>query len=123
MEVEDHKFFISTDGTPSREMEYNELNIRNHTYRMPSRYNWTPITCKILDVVGLNSSIDMFRDWMLSDSGKKQVRLQQLNPTGVVVEEWLLMGAFIQEMRHEMVYDNTVGDVEIRLHYDMATII
>ena len=51
---------------------------------------------------------------------KKTVSLEKVDPTGVVLDKWVLDGAFIQEMNHEMVYDNTFGSTTIRLNYNMA---
>lgn len=94
------------------------------------RFEYDPITIKIMDTVGPTSP-EFFRDWMMSGyestitgrssyatNHKRTVKLERINPVGDSLETWDLFGCQIQEMRYEQVWDNTVGDIEIRLIFD-----
>ena len=90
---------------------------------------WTPLEVKIVDTIynefqGVDDAtiVEFLRGWMESDR-KLDITLDKIDPTGVTQEKWQLYGSFIQEMHNEMVYDNTIGPITIRLNYDYATLI
>ena len=99
------------------------FNTRDMRY---TRSTWNPLDIKITDIIGGGGSEEecytFLRDWMQGEN-KKTVSLEKVDPTGVVIDKWVLNGTFIQEMNHEMVYDNTFGLTTIRLNYDYANII
>ena len=71
-----------------------------------------------LDVNGpVNAQTGFKRDY------KRTIKLEKIDPVGGIVAEWELHGAFIQELNHEMVWDNTVGQVEMRIVFDHALLI
>ena len=98
------------------------------------RHEWNPLTIKILDTL-TPTNPEFFREWVINGcdvmagrSGyatnyKRNVRLDRINPVGNITSSWELHGCQIHEMRHEIVYDNTIGDIEIRLLFDNATLI
>lgn len=123
------QFFVRIDSPPA--LMYGGFDV--HTLAR-TRTEWHPITIKIMDTVGPTAP-EFFRDWMVSHTEtittgrmgyggnyKRNIQLERLDPTGVVIEKWVLTGAQIQEMRHEIVYDQTVGDIEIRIIFDNATL-
>jgi len=85
-------------------------------------FTWNPLEIKIIDMFLFEHDYTFLRDWMQRGE-KKTVSLEKIDPTGVVIDKWVLYGTFIQEMHNEMVYDNTLGPTTIRLNYDYATLI
>lgn len=125
-----NQFLVKSEvGNPSMRMEEIPY-FTTSTYRIAE---WSPITFQILDTL-TPTNPEFFREWMLSGyeyitgrqgyatNNKRNVRLEKINPVGDIVSSWELHGCQIQEMRHEMVYDNTIGDIEIRLLFDNATL-
>ena len=111
-------FLVRIESRPNTNVE---RQVINGNY-LPVRQTWTPLEVKIVDTISDVDVVEFLRGWMESDI-KLDITLDKIDPTGVTQERWLLYGSFIQEMDHEMVYDNTIGPITIRLNYDYANII
>jgi hypothetical protein len=96
------------------------------------RYEWDPLTLEIYDYVGENSNPEYIREWMMSHSEmitgrhgyaadyKRTVELEKLDPTGVVIERWVLNGTMISSFNYEVVYDQEMGNMELTIIFDNA---
>lgn len=120
----DKIFLVKVETPPTLTLSIDATDFGFNTRDMRyTRSTWNPLEIKIIDIVTPSPEeyYTFLRDWMLGD--KKTVSLEKIDPTGVVIDKWVLNGTFIQEMNHEMVYDNTFGLTTIRLNYDYANII
>jgi len=122
--VGDQHFIISSCTRPTM-----NTNIVEIPYIMTSTWVaqpiiWEPIEIKILDVLP-NSYENYFFEWMSSEvvNNKKNITIEKLDPTGVVVEKWELWGCFLQELNHEVVFDRTRGDIKMTIVYNRAQLI
>lgn len=120
----DKIFLVRVETPPTLALSIDTTDFGFNTRDMRyTRSTWNPLEIKIVDIVTPSPEeyYTFLRDWMLGEN-KKTVSLEKIDPTGVVIDKWVLDGTFIQEMNHEMVYDNTFGSTTIRLNYDYATL-
>lgn len=120
----DKIFLVRVETPPTLTLSIDATDFGFNTRDMRyTRSTWNPLEIKIVDIVTPSPEeyYTFLRDWMLGEN-KKTVSLEKVDPTGVVLDKWVLDGTFIQEMNHEMVYDNTFGSTTIRLNYDYATL-
>ena len=104
--------------------------------RERGRLSWNPIRVKIIDLCGsdLNWEYDndevihRLKDWFGNVSFgnsertfKKNITVQQLDPTGVIIGTWLLMGAFPSNIIINQ-NDDTSYHTEFDLIYDHCNI-
>jgi hypothetical protein len=99
------------------------------------RHEWDPLTVEIYDYIGEDSNPGYIRDWMMSHTEiitgrhgyasdyKRNVELEKMDPTGMVIERWTLEGAFISSFNHEVVYDQEMGNMELTIMFDRARLI
>jgi len=123
----DKIFLVRVETPPTLTLSIDATDFGFNTRDMRyTRSTWNPLEIKITDIIGGGGSEEecytFLRDWMQRGE-KKTVSLEKIDPTGVVIDKWVLYGTFIQEMHNEMVYDNTLGPTTIRLNYDYATLI
>jgi hypothetical protein len=114
-------FWVKVESGPNLEAE--RINLADFG-PITTRYNWFPVQLTIVETLtscepDIIEAHQFLRDWMMSDS-KYDVTLEKLDPTGLTLLKWSLLDSFIQEMRHELVYDRTVNDITIRLNYNHA---
>ena len=128
-------FLVRLDSNPTLDTYPIDVSL-GFNVRTLTRQEWQPLTIKIIDTIN-NSSVDYFSDWMhqgfnydqigvvaLARDYKRTIKLEKIDPVGGIVAEWELHGAFIQELNHEIVWDNTtVGQVEMRIVFDHALLI
>lgn len=127
-------FYIRMDGG----IRLSTQNV-NMSYNSPSNYfmgghSWDPIKFKVIDVLN-NSNPDYFREWMMSHTEmftgrmayasniKRDISLEKIDPVGNSIEFWRLYGAMITEMRHEVVMDREMSDMEITINFDKAILL
>jgi hypothetical protein len=83
-----------------------EIEFLNTSTFVAGRFKWEPLTVKFRDPIGPSASqavMEWIRLCAESVTGrmgyaagyKKNVDLEMLDPTGVVVEKWILEGSFL----------------------------
>jgi hypothetical protein len=97
-----------------------------------SRYEWNPIRVIIRDLIGEDSTMGEVGNFLMSwfqaySNGqyartfKRNVTIQMIDPTGVVVESWHLQGAFPTVVTfNDLSFDHTETELEFTLNYDRA---
>jgi len=96
-----------------------ELSATRNTFE----YKWDPLTFRIIDYIG-DANFELFQNWMNCDNVttnnnyKKDLILGKLDPTGSVVQKWILIGTTIFSYNHQVYWDNEVGDTEITIISD-----
>lgn len=99
-------YLVQTSGKPSMEIGNVEIPYMNTSTWVAGRYKWNTIDIEFLDVIG-PSTTQKVMEWVRlhaeSATGrmgyavgyKKNLVLKALDPTGVEVEKWTLVGSFI----------------------------
>lgn len=97
---------VQTSGKPSLEIGSTEIPYMNSSTWVSGRYKWNTLDIEFIDVIG-PSTTQKIMEWVRlhaeSATGrqgyaigyKKNLVLKALDPTGVEVEKWTLIGCLI----------------------------
>lgn len=99
-------WMVQTGSKPKLNVNSVELPYMNLKYYVPGQVNWEPMDFEINQYIGPSSSqklMEWIRLMIESLSGRmgygkgymKNLTLRSLDPTGVAVEEWILVNCFI----------------------------
>jgi hypothetical protein len=111
---------------PSLEVS-REIPFMNTSTFIP-RQEWQPIRVILRDAVSDDDDYDTVVREIMNWSGavsngqrpstyKKNVTIQMIDPTGITVESWHLIGSFPSAVMMRNEYDDRI-EVELTLHYD-----
>ena len=104
-----NEWFVESSGRPSIDINSTEIQFLNTSTFVAGRFKWNPISVKFRDPIG-PSATQALMEWVRlhaeSVTGrmgyaagyKKNVDLEMLDPTGVVVEKWILEGTFLTDV-------------------------
>ena len=102
-----NEWFVETSKRPSINIGATEIQFLNTSTYVAGRFTWNEISVTFRDPIGPSAS-QAIMEWVRlcaeSVTGrmgyaagyKKNVDLEMLDPTGVVVEKWILEGCFIK---------------------------
>tara|TARA_B100000287_G_C20163831_1_gene595334 strand:- start:99 stop:593 length:495 start_codon:yes stop_codon:yes gene_type:complete len=128
-------FLIKTMARPSLESEEVALPHMNVTRYVKGRTQWQPLEITLYDPI-VPSAAQQVIEWVrlhhesvtgrdgYSDFYKKNITFNLVGPVGDIVEEWELVGAYIQsanwgDMSFE---DSTPVEISLTLRYDYAVL-
>jgi hypothetical protein len=99
----------------------NSVDVGNG-YMIPGQHRWEPIIVKFVEIIGQNITnklIDHYVGATIFD-----LHIQMLDPTGVTVETWSLMGCVIINLDHDpLTYnDNDVANLYLSVQPNYVTI-
>ena len=128
-------YLIKTMNRPSIESEEVALPHMNVTRYVKGRTQWQPIDIVLYDPV-VPSGAQAVLEWIrlghesvtgrdgYSDFYKKDVTFNLLGPVGDIVEEWRLVGTYIEQADFgEMDYASTdPAEITLTLKYDYAVL-
>ena len=101
-----NEWFVESASRPSLTVNATEIQFLNTSTYVAGRFTWGTINVKFRDPIGPSAS-QALMEWVRlcaeSVTGrmgyaagyKKNVDLEMLDPTGVVVEKWILEGCFL----------------------------
>ena len=101
-----NEWFVESSGRPTIDIKGVEIPFLNTSTFVSGRFTWGTMTVKFRDPIG-PSATQAIMEWVRlhaeSVTGrmgyaagyKKNVDLEMLDPTGVVVEKWILEGCFL----------------------------
>ena len=101
-----NEWFVESASRPSIKIGATEIQFLNTSTFVAGRFNWDPISVKFRDPIG-PSAAQALMEWVRlhaeSVTGrmgyaagyKKDINLEMLDPTGVVIEKWLLQSCFL----------------------------
>jgi hypothetical protein len=104
-----NEWFVESTARPQITIGSTEIQFLNTSTFVAGRFNWNPITVTFRDPIG-PSAAQALMEWVRlhaeSVTGrmgyaagyKKDVDLEMLDPTGVVVEKWILYGTFLSDV-------------------------
>ena len=101
-----NEWFVESTARPKITVASTEIQFLNTSTYVAGRFNWEPLNVTFRDTIGPSAS-QALMEWVRlcaeSVTGrmgyaagyKKNVDLELLDPTGVVVEKWILEGTFL----------------------------
>ena len=104
-----NEWFVETTSRPHIQIASTEIQFLNTSTFVAGRFNWQPINVTFRDPIG-PSAAQALMEWVRlhaeSVTGrmgyaagyKKDIDLEMLDPTGVVVEKWILYGTFLTDV-------------------------
>ena len=104
-----NEWYVTSAARPSVKLNSVEILFLNTSTFVAGRFNWEEMRVKFKDPIGPSASqalMEWFRLHAESVTGrmgyaagyKKDVELEMLDPTGVVVEKWILQGTFLMNL-------------------------
>ena len=131
-----NEWFVESSGRPSIDIKGVEIPFLNTSTYVSGRFTWGPITVKFRDPIG-PSATQAIMEWVRlhaeSVTGrmgyaagyKKNVVLEMLDPTGVVVEKWILEGTLITKVAWGNVAysDDKLADFDVTLQSDRCILV
>jgi hypothetical protein len=119
-----NEWFVESTSRPKITIGTTEIQFLNTSTYVAGRFTWGTINVKFRDPIGPSAS-QALMEWVRlcaeSVTGrmgyaagyKKDVYLEMLDPTGVVVEKWLLQGAWLSDVDFGSLGYSTDGVAEI----------
>ena len=131
-----NEWFVSTGARPKVTVDEVEIPFLNTSTWVAGRFKWEQISLKLRDPIGPSAS-QAIMEWIRlcaeSVTGrmgyaagyKKDIELEMLDPTGVVVEKWILQGSWIQSGDFGTLDYNSgdLAEIDITLRYDRAILV
>lgn len=104
-----NEWYVSSTKRPSAKINSTEIQFLNTSTYVAGRFTWDEMNVTFRDPIGPSASqalMEWFRLHAESVTGrmgyssgyKKNLELEMLDPTGVVVEKWILEGCFITSL-------------------------
>jgi len=131
-----NEWFVESGKRPSIKIKETPIPFLNTETYVAGRFNWDAITVKLRDPIG-PSAAQAVMEWVRlcaeSVTGrqgyaagyKKNVDLEMLDPTGVVVEKWILEGCFITSADFGTLGygSDNLADISISLRMDRCILV
>ena len=113
-----NEWFVESTARPHITIVATEIPFLNTSTYVAGRFNWQTINVVFRDPIGPSAS-QALMEWVRlhaeSVTGrmgyaagyKKDIDLEMLDPTGVVVEKWILYGTFLTDVNFNALAYNT----------------
>jgi hypothetical protein len=104
-----NEWYVTTASRPKAKINSVQIPFLNTSTFVAGRFDWEEISVTFKDPIGPSASqalMEWFRLHAESVTGrmgyaagyKKDIELEMLDPTGVVVEKWILQGTFLTNL-------------------------
>ena len=127
------EWFVSSGARPKYTSEETEIQFLNTSTYVIGRFNWETIDVTFRDPIG-PSAAQALMEWIRLHSEsvtgrqgyaagyKKDIELELLDPTGVVIEKWILQGTMITSADFgDLDYSSSeIADISVTLRFDRA---
>jgi len=119
-----NEWFVESTARPKLTVGATEIQFLNTSTWVAGRFNWGEISVKFRDPIGPSAS-QALMEWVrlcaetvtgrmgYAAGYKKNVDLELLDPTGVVVEKWILEGAWLSSVDFGSLAYNSENIAEI----------
>ena len=131
-----NEWYVISAARPNAKIASTEIPFLNTSTYVAGRFNWEEIKVTFKDPIGPSASqalMEWFRLHAESVTGrmgyssgyKKDIELEMLDPTGVVVEKWILQGTFITSLDFgSLEYsDDKLADISCSLRMDRCILV
>jgi len=131
-----NEWYVTSSKRPSAKINSVEIPFLNTSTFVAGRFNWDTISVTFKDPIGPSASqalMEWFRLHAESVTGrmgyaagyKKDVELEMLDPTGVVVEKWIIQGCFLTDLNFGTLDYNQDGlaTIEATLRMDRCILV
>ena len=130
------EWFVASGSRPSISIEEVPIQFLNTETYVAGRFNWESIDVTFRDPIG-PSAAQALMEWVRlhaeSVTGrmgyaagyKKDIDLEMLDPTGVVVEKWILQGTFLQDVNFDSLgySDDAIATISATLRPDRCILV
>ena len=131
-----NEWYVESASRPSIKIGSTEIQFLNTSTFVAGRFNWDPITVKFRDPIG-PSAAQALMEWVRlcaeSVTGrmgyaagyKKNVDIEMLDPTGVVIEKWILEGTFMTDVSFGTLdyKSDALADISATLRMDRCILV
>jgi hypothetical protein len=131
-----NEWFVESTARPHIQINATEIPFLNTSTYVAGRFTWQTINCVFRDPIG-PSAAQALMEWVRlcaeSVTGrmgyaagyKKDIDLEMLDPTGVVVEKWILYGTFMTDVNFNSLAYNTdaLATIAATLRMDRCVLI
>jgi hypothetical protein len=131
-----NEWFVETAARPHITINSTEIQFLNTSTYVAGRFTWGQINVKFRDPIGPSAS-QALMEWVRlcaeSVTGrmgyaagyKKNVDLEMLDPTGVVVEKWILEGTWLQDVNFDSLgySDDKLATITAALRMDRCILV
>ena len=131
-----NEWFVETAARPSFAVTATEIPFLNTSTYVAGRFKWNPISVKFRDPIGPSAS-QALMEWVRlcaeSVTGrmgyaagyKKNVDLEMLDPTGVVVEKWIIEGTFLTSVNFDSLSysSDAIASISATLQMDRCVLV
>ena len=131
-----NEWFVESTARPHIQINATEIPFLNTSVWVAGRFNWQTINVTFRDPIG-PSAAQALMEWVRlhaeSVTGrmgyaagyKKDIDLEMLDPTGVVVEKWILYGTFLTGVNFGSLAYNTdaLADITASLRMDRCVLV
>jgi len=130
------EWFVSTANRPQITQDATEIPFLNTSTYVVGRFVWNTISVTFRDPIGPSAS-QALMEWVRLHSEsvtgrqgyaagyKKDLELEMLDPTGVVVEKWILQGTFLSDVNfNNLDYSSSdLADITATLRPDRCILV
>ena len=131
-----NEWFVESTARPHIQIAATEIPFLNTSTYVAGRFNWQALNVTFRDPIG-PSAAQALMEWVRlhaeSVTGrmgyaagyKKDIDLEMLDPTGVVVEKWILYGTFLTGVNFGSLAYNTdaLADITASLRMDRCVLV
>ena len=130
------EWWLSSGARPSLEQNETEIQFLNTSTWVIGRFTWATIDLVLRDPIGPSAS-QAVMEWVRLHSEsitgrqgyaagyKKNVDVEMLDPTGVVIEKWQLQGTMLTNVNFGELSmdDDGIADITCTLRFDRAILV
>jgi hypothetical protein len=131
-----NEWFVESTARPHIRIGSTEIPFLNTSTYVAGRFNWEPIPVVFRDPIG-PSAAQALMEWFRLHSEsvtcrmgyaavyKKDIDLEMLDPTGVVVEKWIMYGTFLTDVNFNTLAYNqdNLATISASLRMDRCVLI
>lgn len=127
------EWYLSSASRPSVQQNSTEIQFLNTSTYVAGRYTWQTINVTFRDPIGPSASQALMEWWRLHSEAvtgrqgyaagyKRDVELDLLDPTGVVVQKWILKNCFLTNLNFgDLSYsDDGIAEITATIQMDYA---
>lgn len=131
-----NEWYVISASRPSAKINPVEIPFLNTSTFVAGRFNWNTLDVTFKDPIGPSAAqalMEWFRLHAESVTGrmgyaagyKKDIELEMLDPTGVVVEKWIIQGTFLTDVGFgDLDYSrDDIANIKVTLRMDRCILV